>query len=125
MPISAKHLNYFPFQCATCRETIQKHLGVTKEDMDLHMSNHHNGSNLFWNFWPKITEQCHNLPIQRTPLNNSTSTGNTMQNGLGLAQVKQENDNVIVTEEDSETVAKPNLEKLSQVFFSFTKHHPA
>ncbi|KAI1696114.1 MIZ/SP-RING zinc finger domain-containing protein [Ditylenchus destructor] len=70
--ISAKHLKYFPFECATCKETNQKHLTVSKEDMDLHMANHHTGNNLGIILLEeqakeielyKMLEQCRRLPI--------------------------------------------------------------
>ncbi|KAI1694700.1 hypothetical protein Ddc_21904 [Ditylenchus destructor] len=84
-------------------------------------------SNQFWNFWPEMTEQCDRLPTQRTHsnvsnrelrwplmLDDATSTGNTAQNGLDLVEVKRKNDDIIIIEDNSETVAKHNLEKLTK-----------
>ncbi|KAI1707884.1 putative zinc finger protein R05D3.3 [Ditylenchus destructor] len=44
--ISAKHLNYFPFECAICREAYKKHSETTEADMDEHIATYHNGNNL-------------------------------------------------------------------------------
>ncbi|KAI1691733.1 hypothetical protein Ddc_24076 [Ditylenchus destructor] len=127
--ISAKHLIYFPYECATCKEANKKHLETTEADMDEHIATYHNGNNLGFIHIKdpakeielnNMIEQCRRLPIQqissidsktqlRRALNlldgagTSTVNGNAAQNGSDLTQVKDEvdsDDDVMIIEED-------------------------
>ncbi|KAI1702786.1 hypothetical protein DdX_15296 [Ditylenchus destructor] len=132
--ISAQHLDYFPFECATCKKANKKHLETTEADMYEHISTCHNGNNLGIVLLKdqakdaelnKMIEECICLSIPQTPpidskielrraLNlidsaeTSTGYGNAAPNGPALIDVNDQNDNdddVIIIEDDLEDVA--------------------
>ncbi|KAI1704394.1 hypothetical protein DdX_14261 [Ditylenchus destructor] len=133
--ISAEHLDYFPFGCATCRKASLKLLATVEAHMNKHIATCHNSNNLGIVLLKdqakevalnEMVDQC--IPIQQMPSNDSKSelrralnlldgagtsigSSNSVQNGPELTRMKDENgsdDDVIVIEDEIETVEMPN-----------------
>ncbi|KAI1690537.1 hypothetical protein DdX_22429 [Ditylenchus destructor] len=113
--ISAQHLDYFPFECAWCKEEDQKHFSATKEDMKQHTSKNHNGNNSRHlvskddskeDELKKLAKECRRSAIPQIPsidskaafcnvLDSAASTASATEDDPGLTQVKREIDDDI------------------------------
>ncbi|KAI1698278.1 hypothetical protein Ddc_19210 [Ditylenchus destructor] len=116
--ISAQHLDYFPLECAWCKETNHSHFSTTKEDMKDHCSKNHTGNNSRYSAvenegkeveLKKLAKECRDL--RQIPSNHlecalpRVDGSSPTSNGNGADQDEAD---IIALRDNNETAAIPN-----------------